>query len=429
MKVSLVQFKGLTKDRPELIPELLASVGARFSRDNAGIDSILESVNSLDEQEAINKIFSWIDYGHRSIADTVMVCLALEGISHALCMYIWNNCQLCAGTESSTRYIQNMTDYVSISDDIDAFSKKSLESYTRLTALWEDYYTNNPSESTIPSTVKIGSLKHNRMMRNQVLDRSRVLIPLTFKTNLFLVQSSREWVGLIKKLRSTRLEEFINVADSIENELKLIAPRMIKYGSPDDFSYAIENFKLNFGKRNYNPVYFSIPHFNITDISEFDLLRLNSLSRLRHNRYDDFGQFGHAPVRLRWDAAPIGEIRDIQRHRQGFRSVDYTVRMGTYLGILSREHSLKEEIEIIYKDWLDSVNIEFTLLESLTYCEIFGGCYPFKYHTSLSHAIYMIELRTGTGSHFKYADMFREVYERAPDYVQRLIMLGEGEPE
>lgn len=68
-------------NRPSLSPELLAAVGARYSRNNEGLEAILEKIDLDNPDKSIDKIFSFISYGHASIADMAPVAIFMDGIS------------------------------------------------------------------------------------------------------------------------------------------------------------------------------------------------------------------------------------------------------------------------------------------------------------------------------------------------------------
>src|SRR5579864_5585500 len=92
--------------RPALTPELLAASGARYSRNNEGLESILSKIDPGNLEKSVESIFKMVDYGHQSIADMVPVAMFIDGISIWLAYYIWSLCPTAGGQESSTRYIR-----------------------------------------------------------------------------------------------------------------------------------------------------------------------------------------------------------------------------------------------------------------------------------------------------------------------------------
>ncbi|HVK06189.1 MAG TPA: hypothetical protein VM490_22150, partial [Armatimonadaceae bacterium] len=92
--------------RPALTPELLAASGARYSRNNEGLDAILARIDPAKLDKSVDSIFKMIDYGHASIADMAPVALFIDGVSLYLAYYLWTLSPVAGGQESSTRYIK-----------------------------------------------------------------------------------------------------------------------------------------------------------------------------------------------------------------------------------------------------------------------------------------------------------------------------------
>ncbi|HEX8835166.1 MAG TPA: FAD-dependent thymidylate synthase, partial [Abditibacteriaceae bacterium] len=96
--------------RPALTPELLAASGARYSRNNEGLEAILAKIDPNNLDKSVDSIFKMIDYGHQSIADMAPVAMFIDGVSLHLAYYIWTLCPTAGGQESSTRYINYSRD-------------------------------------------------------------------------------------------------------------------------------------------------------------------------------------------------------------------------------------------------------------------------------------------------------------------------------
>src|SRR6202044_3197469 len=93
-------------DMPRVTPELLASVLARYSRSNEGLEAILAKVDISNPDASIDRILKFVDYGHASIGGlTGGLAVALDGISMWLAYKLFDIAQMADGQESSTRYI------------------------------------------------------------------------------------------------------------------------------------------------------------------------------------------------------------------------------------------------------------------------------------------------------------------------------------
>ena len=93
-------------DLPRVTPELLASVLARYSRSNDGIQAILDKVDLANPDASIDRILKFVDYGHASIGGlTGGLAVALDDVSMWLALKVFEIAQMADGQESSTRYI------------------------------------------------------------------------------------------------------------------------------------------------------------------------------------------------------------------------------------------------------------------------------------------------------------------------------------
>src|SRR5687768_3639604 len=91
--------------KPSLTPELLAASGARYSRNNEGLDAIIEKIDPDNPDASVDSIFKMLDYGHASIADMAPVAIFMDKISIFMAYYLWSVCPTAGGQESSSRYI------------------------------------------------------------------------------------------------------------------------------------------------------------------------------------------------------------------------------------------------------------------------------------------------------------------------------------
>ena len=110
MKVQYVSIRP-TEKAEELglyafTPELLASVGARYSRNNEGLDAIASKIDFNNTDKSVDSIFKMLDYGHASIADMTPIALFIDDITLFAAYYLWTLSPTAGGQECSTRYIK-----------------------------------------------------------------------------------------------------------------------------------------------------------------------------------------------------------------------------------------------------------------------------------------------------------------------------------
>ena len=350
MKVTQVSIgptqASLSQERPTLVPEMLAAVGARYSRSNLGLEAILDKVDPENPDKSIDSIFRFIDFGHQSVADMVPVALFMDGVSMWLAYHIWSLCPTAGGQESSTRYIQLAPENLPDAQEIGVPESQrenwrhnmesALEDYQSALDFWSDVAEKNPSVMRIPTALLSDESDKARkavarMKRNYAFDRARYFLPAALKTNVMMVQSARAWVGLCQQLFSHALPEAQQLAQQIRDELELVAPRMIKH--------AAQSASLTRGievewKQLINVAWMTMqsspsPEFEVASIrsnarldvwgAPDDKGQIFAEDLMQHDtRYAWIGEeLRRTPVRFGWGQVAFGDIRDLNRHRTG----------------------------------------------------------------------------------------------------------------
>ena len=249
MKVTQVAIRPTEQSnlagRPALTPELLAASGARYSRNNEGLDAILAKIDPNNLDKSVDGIFKMIDYGHQSIADMVPVALFIDGISMWLAYFLWAISPTAGGQESSTRYIAFDESALIDADtlgipesDRPAWHTTMAEAFQatqKALDFWEAQFTADPSIARIPSalladTSDKAKKQVGRMRRNFGFDRARYFLPTACRTNVMQIMSARAWVQVCQQLLSHPLPEAQQCGELIRGELELLsAPRMLRH--------------------------------------------------------------------------------------------------------------------------------------------------------------------------------------------------------
>ena len=442
--------------RPALTPELLAACGARYSRNNEGLESILAKIDPANLDKSVDGIFKMIDYGHQSIADMVPIAMFIDEISIFQAYIIWSWCPTAGGQESSTRYIKlDRSGLVHPSlfglqayqhDQWYSFMDECFDAYGSAVGFWERVGTEAPELARIPDSLLSDSSEKakkqvTRMKRNYAFDRARYFLPVAAQTNMMLLMSARGWVQLCQNLLSHWLPEANLLGIKIKEELALSAPRMVKHaerkasfiaGHVAEFSAIVEAAKTEELPLGEAPCLPSIEIFPPIGISESDVVE-----SLRHhdNRYAFVGSAAcRTSIRFSWTAVAIAEIRDLNRHRTGQKYCPL-LPQGFYCA----------------KDQLPQgkrLNARFDLLgdRSTNKCRgsiaknepafaawlLLGTQFRFEHSTTFDKFIYEAELRTGTGAHYRYASHLRDMVANLKKQYPKLaeaINLGSAEPE
>ena len=436
-------------DNPKATPEILASALAKYSRSNKGIDHILAGIDWTAPDKAVDAIFKFVDYGHASISGlTGGIAMTIDGCSMLLAYKLFEFAQLGDGQESSTRYIKMDVNSLPSADAVGVPAhlasewhdtmQESFAAYKRIYVLLDEQAKLDPSVVKVPQ--QADQKTADRLRKNYALDRARYLIPLATKTNVALVMTARVWAQTIKLLDSMPLPESVNCASALRAELEKFAPRLIKHSYKDTAEQLqqereidhIRQTLLDKGvpiKQLEDQVFVSIernlPSF-LPDLENID----ESFSGKR-NRYSSVGNsIKRIFVRFAWNNISLAELRDLNRHRTGHRFSPLTP-VGFYL-----------PPEIDRAEVADLLKRQAALVKKLAESDGHGGSFlygyllgtqtPFEHSTHADKFIYEVELRTGLGAHYRYAQhleaVCREFTKLLPEAAP-FIEIGTAEPE
>ena len=433
-------------DLPKVTPELLASVLARYSRSNDGLQNILGKVDLANPDESIDRILKFVDYGHASIGGlTGGLAIALDGISMWLAWKIFEISQMADGQESSTRYItMEATNLptpaeLGVPDDLaarwSAVMARAFAAYHAEYERLDRVGTEHPELIRLPAGAKPAVV--NRIRKNYALDRARYFIPLATRTNLGLVQSSRMWATTVKHLDSLPQVEARAAAALIRAELIKISPRLMRHSSTEQ-SYSEQarqelarSCTLGLARLSTAPLADQV-WVKVDRSTPPWLAEEQSVPESLRHRANRYGHQGLATRRMRvtfaWNNMAVAELRDLNRHRTGHR---YTpmIQAGFYLPpeITRAGHqALLDEQAALTRELMQRG------LGAYVYSLLLGAQTPFEHTTQADKFIYEAELRTGMGAHYRYAEhlsaVLREFFAQVPE-AKDWVVEGTAEPE
>jgi len=431
---------------PQLTPELLASVLARYSRSNEGLAKILEKVDLGHPDESIDRILKFVDYGHASIGGlTGGLAVAIDGVSMWLAYKLFEISPMADGQESSTRYIAmdvaNLPSAgeLGLPEDLAgrwrdlmerAFAAYQAE-YARLEALGRA----EPERIRVPADARTAVVA--RIRKNHALDRARYFVPLATRTSLALVQSARMWAQTVQHLDSLPQPEARAAAGAIRDELLKFSPRLMRH------SYAESSYQAEARQELAASLRLGLECLSAEPLADAVWVKADRVTppwlpatqpvaeALRH-RANRYGQCGSTIRRMRvafaWNNLAIAELRDLNRHRTGHRYTPLT-QAGFYLP----PEVPRAPHEALLADQL-ALTRELLGRGSATYVYslLLGAQTPFEHSTHADKFIYEAELRTGSGAHFRYAEhlsaSLNEFYKQIPE-AKEWIREGAAEPE
>lgn len=453
----------LAAGRPALTPELLAASGARYSRNNEGLDAILARIDFDHLDQAVDGIFRMIDYGHQSIADMVPVAIFIDGISLWLAYYVWTLCPTAGGQESSTRYLKLTADEmiapdvlgipVDLHDAWRAQMDACFAAYQTALVDWERHADAQPEVLRIPAELlrdpsEKAQKQVARMRRNYAFDRARYFLPAAVATNVMLVMSARGWVSLCQHLLSHTLPEANALGEALRNELGLTAPRLLRHAiAKESLAQGVQQqfqtwqqlaaaapdayLRANALVIDHPPT----PSLEACPPAELAPSAMADALAFHDNRYAWLGDaLKRTAVRFGWEAVTFGEIRDLNRHRTGNKDCPL-IPVGFYAAQDQWPDTMGDPRQRC--DAGRAVSLRARLLlsagdPSYVYWTALGTQYPFEHLTTGDKFIYEAELRTGAGAHYRYArhlhDALELWYARYPE-TRGLVLEGSAEPE
>lgn len=462
MKVKCVGIRSTVDQEVSLTPEMLAAVGARYSRNNEGLEAILSKIAGMDQEKAVDSIFNLIDYGHRSISDMAPIAMFMDDLSLCLILKLWQLCPTASGQESSTRYIKFTSDGVVKPQGHDKYFESlinlAFDAYNQSYDLWSQVSTEYPEllglpDNLIKSTNHKDVLKVNRIKRNYAFDRARYYLPMCCKSNVMMIMNARGWVDLIKILHSDVYDESQALAKMLTEELDKVTPRLTKHACYDE-SYAkgargdferCARAAQNLSRRNTWSMGVAAYHEPIPECfinTPTDVYESNIVNDLMYhnNRYDYFGSsIKRTMVRFGWRALSVAELRDLNRHRTGTRDFDL-IPVGSYFSddqiaklkdtsLATSLNNLRSEGERLTETAREKLA---SLDTTYQYYLPLGAQCRYEHTTTADKFLYQCELRTGLGSHYLYSMRMKEVLElwhqRFP-LTRNIIRPGTAEPE
>jgi thymidylate synthase ThyX len=466
-QVALCPSEGSAKaGRPALTPELLAASGARYSRNNEGLESILSKIDPTNLEKSVDSIFRMVDYGHQSIADMVPVAMFIDGISIWLAYYVWTLCPTAGGQESSTRYIKLSIDGLIAPEQLGipasdipewrGLMEQCFQAYQDSAGIWKDLAERDKTIMGIPQSLlkdpsAAAQKRLARMERNYVFDRVRYFLPVGAATNVMLVMSARGWVNLCQFLLSHALPEAQKLGELIRSELELAAPRMLKYARltesnqrllADEFEQLVRCARTKtfaWEKFLTHPPDSGKPFLSVMPPEGISAEEIAGALRHHPNRYAPTGNcLQRMAVRFGWSAIGFAEIRDLNRHRTGFKYCPQ-VPSGFYFALDQipadadgYKARLLRQADIGRAASTRALQILRHATPTYIYWSLLGTEYPFEHTTTADKFIYEAELRTGLGAHFRYSKHLHDVlalwYERFP-MTKGLVLEGCAEPE
>ncbi len=472
MKVKHYAIAPLDPNTPSLTPEAMAASAARTSRNAEGIDEIVKLIDPQNLNASAKRIFELADYGHVSIKGlTGGVALFLEDLSLWQIYDLFRVCSCSDGQETSTRYVsfepEKSVDGKLIGFDIPVYDDMLAEAsvlYKRLSEFWGNLAKERPQLLGLPraqiEAAAAGDVKAqklvDRLTRNYVFDRARVVIPMTALNNMVLIQTARQWVETAAYLNSCPRQEARDLGQLVVEQLALAIPNLLKHsqGSPEQAQQLLADMDL---QRVQTDSDHPIEEWNQEDAVETSVWQPDqpqdrgmwgsqefmNRSFVGHgHRYIPVGeQIGRCAVRFRIKNLGLAELRDLNRHRPGHKFA-WSAPVGVYAAfdqVPDNLMGIPQVVELFAKvvkfltEWSNYARERLMDGDpNYPYFYFLGTQLDFEHLTTLDKFIYTAEIRTGPGVHYRYCAQVRaclhQVYDQLP-WLKGHVLEGQAEPE
>ncbi len=430
---------------PRVTHELLASVLAKYSRSNEGLQRILAQVDLDHPDESIARILKFVDYGHASIGGlTGGIAIAVDGVTMFAAYKLFELSPMADGQESSTRYISldqsGLPSWTALGFTDEEAARLSdwallgLELYQEAYAALDEKAKANPAVVRVPEALRNKPAAIARLQKNYALDRTRYFLPFAMKTNVAIVQTARMWTETLAGLLSSGIPELLQLAGAIHEALVPYAPNLMRHARQ----------KSGWTHHMRTEAHMAAQATIVLDtaqacaksevFSDYTDTELAAALQHRENRYDRAGIAARdTTIRCSWSGMAIAELRDLNRHRtgcrfsslqpQGFYLPDET--KGVFLG--------SDRLAQWGRACRDVLEISSSKLQLRPYTLALGTQVHFRHTMQFDKFVYEAELRTGAGAHFRYAqhltDSVGHLSRSGFGQTANAIQIGQAEPE
>jgi hypothetical protein len=245
------------------------------------------------------------------------------------------------------------------------------------------------------------------------------------------------WATTVKHLDSLPHPEAKAAAKLIRDELVKQSPRLMRH------SFAEKSYQEQAAQELRTSLDLGLERLSTDRLADDVWVQVDratppwlqetqSIAEALKHRSNRYGYQGTATRRMRvsfaWNNMALAELRDLNRHRTGHRWTP-CIQAGFYLppeiersdhqALLDRQAALTRELMTRGS-------------ETYVYSLLLGAQTPFEHCTEADKFIYEVELRTGMGAHFRYAEhcsaALQAFLQEVPE-AREWVVEGTAEPE
>jgi len=233
-----IDISQLSSTKTKLTPETISAAYARISRSRKSVDELrADAVLDVEKSRRSNKNIVF-EMGHSSVAEHAVFNFDVIGISRYLTEFVQRT-RLASFTEKSQRYVTLDGDYI-IPEEIKNDSHV-LHKFQDTIQSQNDAYLSlfEKLKTYFQQTTKLTK----RELEGRAKEDARYVLSMATQTQMGMTLNARSLEHLLKRLYALPLIEAKNLANSLYEQVKNIAPSLIRYIEPSE--YDAQKYRTN----------------------------------------------------------------------------------------------------------------------------------------------------------------------------------------
>ncbi len=225
-----IDVSQLRSTKTQSTPETISAAYARISRSKKSVDELRkEAVLDVEKARRSNKSIVF-EMGHSSVAEHAVFNFDVIGISRYLTEFVQRT-RLASFTEKSQRYVTLDGDYV-VPEEIQNNAQVVKQFQDTIQLQNETYLLLfDKLKSYFQQTTTLSK----KEIEGRVKEDARYVLSMATQTQMGMTLNARSLEHLLKRLNALPLIEAKNLADSLYEQVKEIAPSLIRYIEPSEY--------------------------------------------------------------------------------------------------------------------------------------------------------------------------------------------------
>lgn len=251
MKVLLAGYNfdisQISQEKILYTPETISAAYARISRSKKSVDELRkDAVLDVEKARRSNKTIVF-EMGHSSVAEHAVFNFDIIGISRYLTEFVQRT-RLASFTEKSQRYVTLDGDYV-IPEEIQN-DNVILKQFQDTIQLQNETYISLFEE--LKSFFQRTTSLSKKDIEGRAKEDARYVLSMATQTQMGMTINARSLEHLLKRLYALSLNEAKDLADTLNEQVRNIAPSLIRYIEPS--KYDTQKYKIDVFAKSNKPI-------------------------------------------------------------------------------------------------------------------------------------------------------------------------------